>query len=354
MEPSLAGESNAHPTIPLSSRATTARPAAPPAWAGSVGGVAARGAGDARRPRPPVRAPTRAQPGPDRSGRRGRRRPVCTSTSANVTRYREPVAKPRTPKGRARLTWSASPGATRARPPSCARWITRTRSSCWRPPSCRRSAPTRGSTWSRPCSSRASVTRLRWPRRTPRTSRRSFGRPASSGPRRRASSAWPRAVADRFGGEVPSALEDLVTLPGVGRKTGNVVRSVAFGLPGLPVDTHVLRVTQRLGSARGPGPGRAAGRGEGRAPAERLDPGRRTGRVQPAGDPARARHVCCPKTPLCRMPFGRFLPVGTVIGVRWAFRPLFRQFGFPQVKSENPGATIGPGTGSRHLVPKES
>ena len=54
------------------------------------------------------------------------------------------------------------------------------------------------------------------------------------------------AVADRFGGEVPTALEDLVTLPGVGRKTGNVVRSVAFGLPGLPVDTHVLRVSQRL------------------------------------------------------------------------------------------------------------
>ena len=54
------------------------------------------------------------------------------------------------------------------------------------------------------------------------------------------------AVADRFGGEVPTALEDLVTIPGVGRKTGNVVRSVAFGLPGLPVDTHVLRVSGRL------------------------------------------------------------------------------------------------------------
>jgi endonuclease-3 len=54
------------------------------------------------------------------------------------------------------------------------------------------------------------------------------------------------AVADRFGGEVPTALEDLVTIPGVGRKTGNVVRSVAFGLPGLPVDTHVLRVSERL------------------------------------------------------------------------------------------------------------
>ena len=55
------------------------------------------------------------------------------------------------------------------------------------------------------------------------------------------------AVVERFGGEVPSRLEDLVTLPGVGRKTGNVVRSVAFGLPGLPVDTHVIRLSNRLG-----------------------------------------------------------------------------------------------------------
>jgi endonuclease-3 len=55
------------------------------------------------------------------------------------------------------------------------------------------------------------------------------------------------AVVERYDGVVPSALEDLVTLPGVGRKTGNVVRSVAFGLPGLPVDTHVLRCSERLG-----------------------------------------------------------------------------------------------------------
>jgi endonuclease-3 len=54
------------------------------------------------------------------------------------------------------------------------------------------------------------------------------------------------AVEERFGGEVPSDLDDLVTLPGVGRKTGNVVRSVAFGLPGLPVDTHVTRLSRRL------------------------------------------------------------------------------------------------------------
>jgi endonuclease-3 len=55
------------------------------------------------------------------------------------------------------------------------------------------------------------------------------------------------AVDDRFGGEVPSKMEDLVTLPGVGRKTANVVRSVAMGLPGLPVDTHVGRLSVRLG-----------------------------------------------------------------------------------------------------------
>jgi endonuclease-3 len=56
-----------------------------------------------------------------------------------------------------------------------------------------------------------------------------------------------QALEDRFGGQVPTDLADLVTVPGVGRKTGNVVRSVAFGLPGLPVDTHVLRLSKRLG-----------------------------------------------------------------------------------------------------------
>jgi endonuclease III len=54
-------------------------------------------------------------------------------------------------------------------------------------------------------------------------------------------------VVEQFGGEVPHAIEDLVTLPGVGRKTANVVRSVAMDEPGLPVDTHVLRLSKRLG-----------------------------------------------------------------------------------------------------------
>lgn len=54
------------------------------------------------------------------------------------------------------------------------------------------------------------------------------------------------ALLERFDGEVPSALDDLVTLPGVGRKTANVIRAVAFGLPGIAVDTHVKRLAGRL------------------------------------------------------------------------------------------------------------
>jgi endonuclease-3 len=54
------------------------------------------------------------------------------------------------------------------------------------------------------------------------------------------------ALEERYGGEVPGPMEELVTIPGVGRKTANVVRSVALGLPGLPVDTHVLRLSRRL------------------------------------------------------------------------------------------------------------
>ena len=54
------------------------------------------------------------------------------------------------------------------------------------------------------------------------------------------------ALEERFDGRVPSRMEDLVTLPGVGRKTANVVLSVAMGRPGLPVDTHVGRLSRRL------------------------------------------------------------------------------------------------------------
>ena len=56
-----------------------------------------------------------------------------------------------------------------------------------------------------------------------------------------------QGLCERFGGEVPDSLEDLVALPGVGRKTANVVLGEAFGIPSIAVDTHVLRVARRLG-----------------------------------------------------------------------------------------------------------
>jgi endonuclease III len=55
-----------------------------------------------------------------------------------------------------------------------------------------------------------------------------------------------RALDERFGGEVPPRMEDLVTLPGIGRKTANVILGVAFDIPGFAVDTHVTRLTNRL------------------------------------------------------------------------------------------------------------
>jgi endonuclease-3 len=56
-----------------------------------------------------------------------------------------------------------------------------------------------------------------------------------------------RALEREFGGRVPRTMEELVRLPGVGRKTANVVLGSAFGVPGVVVDTHVQRVSQRLG-----------------------------------------------------------------------------------------------------------
>jgi endonuclease-3 len=66
-----------------------------------------------------------------------------------------------------------------------------------------------------------------------------------------------RGIVERFGGEVPTTLDDLVTLPGVGRKTANVVLGSAFETPGITVDTHVGRVTRRLGLTRARNPVKA-------------------------------------------------------------------------------------------------
>ena len=59
-----------------------------------------------------------------------------------------------------------------------------------------------------------------------------------------------QALCERYGGEVPGRLEDLVTLPGVGRKSANVVLGNAFGVPGITVDTHVGRLARRFGWTR--------------------------------------------------------------------------------------------------------
>ncbi len=59
-----------------------------------------------------------------------------------------------------------------------------------------------------------------------------------------------RIIRDIYGGEVPHTMEELTKLPGVGRKTANVVLSNAFGIPAFAVDTHVFRVCNRLGLCR--------------------------------------------------------------------------------------------------------
>lgn len=63
-----------------------------------------------------------------------------------------------------------------------------------------------------------------------------------------------KIIEKEFGGEVPATREELMSLPGVGRKTANVVLIKSFGQPAMPVDTHVFRVVNRIGLARGKTP----------------------------------------------------------------------------------------------------
>jgi endonuclease-3 len=63
-----------------------------------------------------------------------------------------------------------------------------------------------------------------------------------------------RNIIQKYGGEVPKTMEELIELPGVGRKTANVVLSNAFGVPAIAVDTHVFRVSNRLGISKGDTP----------------------------------------------------------------------------------------------------
>lgn len=63
-----------------------------------------------------------------------------------------------------------------------------------------------------------------------------------------------RLILDKFGNEVPRTREELETLPGVGRKTANVILNTAFGEPTIAVDTHIFRVSNRTGLAKGKTP----------------------------------------------------------------------------------------------------
>jgi len=62
------------------------------------------------------------------------------------------------------------------------------------------------------------------------------------------------AIVEKFGGEVPRTLDEMVTLPGVGRKTGNLVLGIAEGIPGVVVDTHVTRLSNRMGLTKNKNP----------------------------------------------------------------------------------------------------
>ncbi len=100
------------------------------------------------------------------------------------------------------------------------------------------------------------------------------------------------AVEDHFDGQVPTAMADLVTLPGVGRKTANVVRSVGFGLPGLPVDTHVGRLSRRLGMTAELDPVRVE------ADLDAMVPPRERGRLS-LRLILHGRRVCVARSPRC-------------------------------------------------------
>jgi endonuclease-3 len=113
-----------------------------------------------------------------------------------------------------------------------------------------------------------------------------------------------RALVERHGGDVPRTLEALTALPGVGRKTANVVLGNAFGVPGIAVDTHVFRVTQRLGLAKADDPDQVEAQLGEVVPRPKWTRfchliqahGRRTCRARAPACPA------CPVRPLCPWP----------------------------------------------------
>jgi endonuclease-3 len=109
-----------------------------------------------------------------------------------------------------------------------------------------------------------------------------------------------RVLVERHGGNVPASMEALVELPGVGRKTANVVLGHALGVPGLPVDRHVLRVANRLGIATSNDPEVVEKQLQKALPKERwtvasdtlILHGRRICRPRPLCDRCAARDLC--------------------------------------------------------------
>jgi len=109
-----------------------------------------------------------------------------------------------------------------------------------------------------------------------------------------------RAIVEKHGGEVPASMEALTELPGVGRKTANVVLGHALGVPGFAVDRHVLRVANRLGIASSNDPEVVEKQVCDRLPPERwtrasdtlILHGRRICRPRPACDRCAARDLC--------------------------------------------------------------
>ena len=110
------------------------------------------------------------------------------------------------------------------------------------------------------------------------------------------------ALVEHFDGRVPGRLADLVTLPGVGRKTANVVLGNAFGVPGITVDTHFGRLVRRFRVDHGDRPGQGRARDRRDVPAARLDD------AQPRPDLSRSPDLPCEEAGLRRLPCGRLVP----------------------------------------------
>src|SRR3982074_2252390 len=114
------------------------------------------------------------------------------------------------------------------------------------------------------------------------------------------------ALIERFHGEVPPRIDDLVTLPGVGRKTANVVLGVAFGIPGFAVDTHVNRLTRRLGPTKSTDPVKIEAEAT-----KMLPPAEWTGLSLRLI--LRGRRICLARTPRCpECVLNDFCPSSTV------------------------------------------